>query len=780
LRIVNAEKSLIFDEQMLEPGMKFPSSQLEAVYAVPFEDSQVSVIVTNTTPKPIIVNGDAIFAGVNSHHPIQGWLGPHETKMVNLPQGLIKRASAGAVSLNHNGDKGALLAMIHLWDADRGYSEAVNFTNPGGKTTERHGAGLRLGGVDNDPLKAVIAVRNIGENSTTVTATVPYSKQNGDSGTIALPQVSLAPGEIKLLNTSNPQLRQNDFATAGLEIKYTGTPGSVITSASSVSRSGNHVFALPMKDPQGGLSSTGSYPWFIQDTASTVVFIKNVTDEPQDFILSVVHSEGVWRMKPRLLDPRQTIAVDLKKIRDSQEKGVDGDIMPSEAASGHISWGARGASNKKLIGRAQMVDFENGMASTYECQCRCPPSWALGARIVPTESDGFDPIFAGESAGIDIQTLYYDCYGNGPWWFPAFPFGMSLSSTNPNVATFNDRIQVDAWDEGSATLEASWPEFTYYPDICTSDSCNGSCSQTNYTATGVLSVAPVKMDITFGATSESLTQGVKTVIAGQKIDLRLKPTNATNISWTVPGVRVKDWKVLFTPGSTVSTAEALPVGDLNTSTAVFYWVDGELSGVAKQVSVTARIGGKTRTKTAVFNLVKPEALSSATHVGTIEVVNSTVRYGGGTSPGIRFSTGTVIKPTGFDGSTQWVQILRSDREAIDPTGTYRDRRIGNDKDYPYSSDVTTADSPNQALASNTQKMTIADRFFMYLMFKPNIADSIWVPLKKIDWGWNVVVVPTTFSWNIQSQSPTGPSTTSTAEHPIWDKNILGPVFTPVP
>src|SRR5262245_7589058 len=47
LRIVDVEKSLIFDEQLLEPGMKFPSSQLEAVYAVPFEDSQVSLIVTN-------------------------------------------------------------------------------------------------------------------------------------------------------------------------------------------------------------------------------------------------------------------------------------------------------------------------------------------------------------------------------------------------------------------------------------------------------------------------------------------------------------------------------------------------------------------------------------------------------------------------------------------------------------------------------------------------------------------------------------------------------------
>src|SRR5215510_3623890 len=104
LRITNVEKSLIFDEQMLEPGMKFPSSRLEAVYAVPFENSQVSAIVTNTTAQPIIVNGDAVFAGANGHHPIQSRLGPHETQVINLPHGLVKKASAGAVSLDHDGD----------------------------------------------------------------------------------------------------------------------------------------------------------------------------------------------------------------------------------------------------------------------------------------------------------------------------------------------------------------------------------------------------------------------------------------------------------------------------------------------------------------------------------------------------------------------------------------------------------------------------------------------------------------------------------------------------
>jgi hypothetical protein len=455
LRIVNAEKSLIFDEQMLEPGMKFPSSQLEGVYAIPFGDSQVSVIVTNTTAQTVTVNGDAVFSRANGHHKIQDEFGPYETKVVNLPHGLVKKATAGAVSLNHNGGKGALMAMIHLQDPERGYSESVNFINPGGKITARQGAGLRLGSVDNDPLKTVIAVRNIGESATTVTAAVPYSKQNGDMGTIALPQVSLEPGEIKLLNTSNPQLRQNDFATAGLEIKYTGAPGSVIASASSVSQSGNHVFALPMKDPQGSLSSTGGYPWFINESSSTVVFIKNTTDEPQNFILNIIYPGGNWVLIHPPIPAGQTIAVDVRKLRDSQQKGVEDSVIPIDATSGHISWSAHGTAKKALIGRAQTVDFVKGMSATYECQCQCGYTWLGDTRMSPA-----DPTLAlGQQITIFPEALYTDCFGTGtgnPIWARVNSF-IATSSSNPSVVGYSSLTAI-ANNVGQATVFAQWTD----------------------------------------------------------------------------------------------------------------------------------------------------------------------------------------------------------------------------------------------------------------------------------------------------------------------------------
>jgi hypothetical protein len=65
------------------------------------------------------------------------------------------------------------------------------------------------------------------------------------------------------------------------------------------------------------------------------VFIKNVISEPQEFILEVVYPGGRWGSK-RKLPAYQTLAVDVRALRDSQEKDSDGDAIPSDATVGHI------------------------------------------------------------------------------------------------------------------------------------------------------------------------------------------------------------------------------------------------------------------------------------------------------------------------------------------------------------------------------------------------------------------------------------------------------------
>jgi len=462
LRIINAEKSLIFDEQMLEPGMKFSASQLESVFAVPYESAQVDLILTNTTANLLVIDGQATFTGNPVKLPIPFALAPHQSRTFTLPHDLVRRAKAGAVSLKHNGDKGALLAVLHVREEDKGFSATVNFSNYAkGQTTSLHGAGLRLGNVNGDALKPVVVVRNTEEEPTTVTARIPYTKTDQSSGVVTLPQLTLGPGEIGFLDTSNPQLRKSDFDTAGLEIEYTGIPGGVIASAYSVSASGNHVFALPLKDPKGGLSSTGGYPWFINESSSTVVFIKNTTTEPRQFRLNIIYPGGQWGSNLRTLAPGQTFKLDVREARDSQMKGSEGNTIPLDATVGHISWSAYGKdSHKTLIGRSQTVDIANGLATTYECQ-RCCGDNFYNSRLIPgslTSFVGYTEQFIAQEQSIDC---YYQHVSD---WFNREAIDVTFGSNNTNVMTVNSSGLGTAVGAGSATIGASWTSTIWFAD----------------------------------------------------------------------------------------------------------------------------------------------------------------------------------------------------------------------------------------------------------------------------------------------------------------------------
>lgn len=472
LRIVNMAKSLIFDEQMLEPGMKFPAPNLEAVYAIPSDKAEVSVIVTNTTEQPLSINGDATFVGANGHYPIHGTLSPYETSVIGLPHGLVKKATAGAVSLTHNGAKGALLALIHVWDQDKGFSAAVNFGAGLGKTTQLHGTGLRLGSINGSTLKPVIAVRNIGNDATTVTARVPYTKQDGSTATITLPQTSLAAGETKLLNTTHPGLGQTDIATAGIELDYNGTPGSVIATAYSASSDGNQVFTVPMKDPKGGMSSTGGYPWFIDGPSSTVVFIKNTTNEAQQFHLDIVYPGGRWGSDLKTLAAHQTMSFDVRQLRDTQVKGSEGNTIPTDANAGHVVWKLRGKQDKVLIGRAQTVDLVNGLASTYECQCTCGGGY-YASRLIPASASGFP----GDTTQFTAQEQDATCHGQPMSWYNVLS-GVTFTSDDSNVATINFVGNATAVAPGTTNLRAKWDT----AGIWYSDPYEGGCVNQPYEA----------------------------------------------------------------------------------------------------------------------------------------------------------------------------------------------------------------------------------------------------------------------------------------------------------
>lgn len=158
-------------------------------------------------------------------------------------------------------------------------------------------------------------------------------------GVVTLPKTRLAAGQIKVIDLQRlvgkdgmPQ----DIATAGLEFEYTGTPGSVIISAQSVSSGGNHVFRVPLWDPLAQRSPTGGYPWYIEGDSSTAIYIKNITNHAQHYVGRFTHSGGTYILGMKSIEAHQTLSVDLRALRDNQVPDYFGQIIPPTTSRGQF------------------------------------------------------------------------------------------------------------------------------------------------------------------------------------------------------------------------------------------------------------------------------------------------------------------------------------------------------------------------------------------------------------------------------------------------------------
>jgi hypothetical protein len=357
--------------------------------------------------------------------------------------------------MRHNGEPGAVIARAMIGDAAMGYSAVVELIDPQkAQTTKLHGTGLRLGRVADEELTPIVVARNTGTTPTIVTGRVRFSTSIGGEWTMTLPDLRLQPGETKLLDTAalvQRSRRRPSIASAGLEFEYTGEPGSVVMSALSVSQSGRQVFRVPLLDPAALPSSTGGYPWSIVDNWATVVYIKNVTDQPQRYILQLTFTGGVYAPGLRTVEAGQTVALDVRALRDHQVPDEQGRTIPRKATRGQVAWSVVGADHLVLIGRAEQADVIGGLSSSYACVDCCPASFYDGW-CDPGSATGYP----GETTQFIAVEQDQNCYGN---LFEPFDVSASWSSQNTSVATVDSGGLATAQDEGSTLIRATWSTF---------------------------------------------------------------------------------------------------------------------------------------------------------------------------------------------------------------------------------------------------------------------------------------------------------------------------------
>jgi hypothetical protein len=458
--ITDRSGRLSFEEKLGEPATS-SSTMAAGVWWLPSPKGAVDLVLSNTTSETMSITATVRGETPKIDKSLTLQLASHETRMLDVKDALIGTAPGamsrfGAISIEYKGRPGGLVVRAMAYEPAVGYSLPIQFSDPmGGKSTSLQGAGLRVGKIGRESLAPMVVAYNAGDTSTTLNGRVQYTTADGTDGVAYLPQIELGSRTTELIDVLQ-SLRahnvENRITTASLEFEYTGSPGRVITSAFSVSERGEHVFRVPLWDIVAQRSATGGYPWYIEGDSSTMVYIKNVTDEERQYTLQLRYDGGVYALGVQTIAPRHTTAFDIRALRDQQFPDADGNTLPLDAKSGQVNWSMRGSQNQVLIGRSEQVDLAKGVSSNYACQNCCPVSFDSGW-VDPGGTDGF----VGDWWTFHGREQTVNCYGSPNAPFDPWP---SWDSADSNVCTCMSGIGTGQLP-GFTSIQAHWTSYEW-------------------------------------------------------------------------------------------------------------------------------------------------------------------------------------------------------------------------------------------------------------------------------------------------------------------------------
>jgi hypothetical protein len=244
---------------------------------------------------------------------------------------------------------------------------------------------------------------------------------------------------------------------------------------------------------------------------------------------------------------------------------------------------------------------------------------------------------------------------------------------------------------------------------------------------------------------------------GKRVTLIANPAGAAEYKWTIEGPTVSDFVQSGSSGG--------PVFDFPKTNRIvnFAWWKPSTNTVTLDVT----IGPMTITTKCIFVVAEP-LVSLTTTVGAVTVDENheealgltSLHFGdAGLNVGVRFQhTGNA--PGANIGSLIWVQIANSGVSKLKKSGNaWKMSASGLDKTFPYSDLNSTSDSPAvlgydeesglaESLGGAYDEVEVNDSYTMYLMYQPYSIgnDSVWVPIKQVDWGWNARAVRGESGW----------------------------------
>jgi len=252
---------------------------------------------------------------------------------------------------------------------------------------------------------------------------------------------------------------------------------------------------------------SGTYPWTLGDGFTTVLHLKNTVNKAAHALVQVRYEGGTYNLERIPLAAFQTVAIDIKSIRDSQQKDIRDSLMPINAADGQVIWFEEDTGS--LIGRAEVASIPAGIASSFSCSgaCGCQPSYS-SCYMTPSSSNNVP----GETCAFTANEMRQDCNGvtYGPYNRTQ---DSSWSSSNTTVATVSAG-SVSCLGTGSTGITAQFQSFIY-------GNTGGTCSTTAVNPTTGSSVS-VQLPQLTGAMSALVSGDSNSTISGSNFTLQIK------------------------------------------------------------------------------------------------------------------------------------------------------------------------------------------------------------------------------------------------------------------
>ncbi|QYO65502.1 hypothetical protein [Leptolyngbya sp. 7M] len=331
VKMMNEQNGLIWAEQLVYTS-KFVSNKLENVWWLPTENMETRLVVSNTSYSSVTVTLSVDGTTPHQSVPIQITLARSETRVLDIMADLVGSPSAvlhnkGGVSITHTGNPGAVLARMFVAKPSHGYSASLPFIDPENTTSQKwHGNGLRLKNLNGASLTPLLIARNTSDQISRIRGKIPYTRPNGEMAAVNVPVTNISPSSTRIINLQNLLNGANVPASvnhAGIELEYDTPKGTLIVQVQSVSQNGEHVFQVPMFDPQKTPSSAGGYPWKADGDFHTILYIKNETDQPKKYTAFMSWDGGGYSLGVKEIKRNQTLAIDFRELRDNQTPDVN-------------------------------------------------------------------------------------------------------------------------------------------------------------------------------------------------------------------------------------------------------------------------------------------------------------------------------------------------------------------------------------------------------------------------------------------------------------------------